>query len=322
MLNRIEDFIVRKFQNIVVVIEPRQLRQPALERAMAIAQIAGQSKVRILAVMPVFESSWDLSSLVSSKEKDEAREGIIKKHQKWLSAYLRIHAMGYEIEEKIVWTKTIGKEITAIAKDFCADAIIKSGDPHGILDAVMFTPLDWQLLRHSPVPVVIAKDHIWQPTGTIAVAVDLSDPEDPDLRRLNVRLLREAQELSFITRCKIHLVNAIPPVLPPASIDLPGFTPDLLSEQAVKEGCKNVLSFAARHRIPPEHCHIREGQPDDVIPTLCKELNPTMLFIGTSARKGIAVALIGNICEKVADELDCDVAVITPKAVVERIPYA
>lgn len=275
-----------------------------------------------MAVMPVFESSWDLGSLVSSREKDDEREKLIRKHKKWLDAYLRIHAMGFQIDTQVIWTKAIGREITAVAKDFCADIIIKSGDPHGILDALIFTPLDRQLLRHAPVPVVIAKDHIWTPTGTIAVAVDLSDPADPDLRRLNIRLLREAQELSFITRCEIHLINAIPPILPPASIDLPGFAPTILGEETIKEACKNVLSFAARHKIPPERCHIREGQVDSVIPALCQELNPTMLFIGTSARKGIAVALIGNICEKVADELDCDVAVITPKAVIERIPYA
>ncbi len=46
------------------------------------------------------------------------------------------------------------------------------------------TPLDWQMLRHSAVPVCIAKDHLWTPSGTIAVAVDLSDPDDEMLRWL------------------------------------------------------------------------------------------------------------------------------------------
>ena len=55
---------------------------------------------------------------------------------------------------------------------------------------------------------------------------------------------------------------------------------------------------------------------------MCTELKPTVLFIGTSARRGIAVALVGNICERVIDELICDVAVITPKAVLGRIPFA
>ncbi len=313
---------MRKFQKILVIIEPRQMRQPALERALALSTIAGKGRTEIMAVMPVYDFSWDLGTVVSDKGEEDVQEAVVRKHKKWLQAYLRIHAMGYDITQQVVWTKSIGKEITALAKDFCADCIIKTADSHKILNSVLFTPLDWQLLRHSPVPVLVAKDHIWEATGTIAVAVDFSDPDDISLRRLNTRLLREAQELSQLTRCQIHLVTAIPPVLPPASFDLPGFTPDLLSEEVLKEGCRQVLNFAARHKIKAENCHIREGQADDVIPSLCVQLNPTCLFIGTSARRGIAVALLGNICERVIDELSCDVAVITPKAVLERIPYA
>ena len=313
---------MKKFRNVLVIIETRQMRQPALERALALAQASGKDKVRITAVMPVFDFSWDLTSILSVEQEESMRESVIKKHQKWLDAYLRINAMGFDITSKVIWSKTIGKEITATAKEIGADLIVKTADVHGMLDSVIFTPLDWQLLRHSPVPVLIAKDQLWRPEGIIAVAVDLSDPSDMELRYINMRLLREAQELATITRCQIHLVNASPPVIPPASIDLPGFTPDLIGEEALKEGCKNALSFAARHRIPPERCHIREGQPDEVIPTLCTELKPTVLFIGTSARRGIAVALVGNICERVIDELNCDVAVITPKAVLGRIPFA
>ena len=313
---------MRKFHNILVIIESRQMRQPALERALAIAQALGRDKVHITAVMPVFDFSWDLTSILSVEQEEKMKDSVVTKYQKWLHGYLKINAMGYDIDEQIVWSKTIGKDITRIAKEISADLIIKASDIHGMLDSVLFTPLDWQLLRHSPVPVLIAKDQLWQPEGIIAVAIDLSDPEDMELRYINMRLLREAQEIATITRCQIHLVNAIPPIMPPASIDLPGFTPDLIGEEALKEGCKNVLSFAARHRITPERCHIREGQPDEVIPTLCTELKPTMLFIGTSARRGIAVALVGNICERVIDELNCDVAVITPKAVLGRIPFA
>ena len=81
-----------------------------------------------------------------------------------------------------------------------------------------------------------------------------------------------------------------------------------------------VLAFGARHKIPADNCHIREGLPDEIIPEICRELKPTALFLGTSAHKGLAVAVLGNICEKVIDELDCDVAVTTPKSVIRRIP--
>lgn len=313
---------MRRLKKILVVIEPKQMRQVALERAMALAQAAGKENRKIIAVMPVTEMTRDITSVLSVEPKEDIKAEVIAKSEKWLKSYLSIHAMGYDIETRIIWSKTIGKDIVKMAQEEGVNYLIKAHEVHGMFDSVLFTPLDWQLLRHAPVPVLIAKDHIWHPTGIIAVALDLSDPDDVEARQLNVRLLREAQEVSAIMHCKIHLLNAIPPILPPVSVDLPGFTPDLLGDAALKEGCKAVLSFAARHKIPAEYCHIREGQPDDVIPTLCAELNPTCLFIGTSARTGVAVALAGNICERVVDDLDCDCAVVTPKAVAERIPLS
>ena len=313
---------MKKFNKIMVIIEPKQMRQVALERGMALAQAAGKNSHQITAVLPITEFSWDLLSKLSVEEKSEMEASVIAKNDKWLKAYLSIHAMGFNIKTRVIVSKTPSKEITQIARDEAFDLIIKAHEVHGMLDSVLFTPLDWQLLRHSPTPVLIAKDHIWHPTGTIAMALDLSDPEDRELRFLNMRLLREAQELSRVMRCQIHILNAIPPLMPPATIDLPGFTPNLIGDAALKEGCKAVLSFAARHRIPADYCHIREGLPQDVIPALCSELKPMALFIGTSARKGIASALVGNICEKVVDDLACDVAVITPKAVISRLPLS
>ena len=306
----------------MVVIEPKQMRQVALERAMAISHAGGKASREIIAVMPVTELTRDLTSVLSVEPKEDIKEAVIAKSEKWLKAYLAIHAMGYDVKTRVIWSKSVGKDITQMAHAEGVDLLIKAHEVHGMFDSVFFTPLDWQLLRHAPVPVLIAKDHIWHPTGIVAIALDLSDPEDVQTRMLNMRLLREAQELCRIMHCQIHILNAIPPLMPPTSMNLPGFTPDLLGDAALKEGCKAVLSFAARHRIPAEHCHIREGQPDDVIPTLCAELKPTALFIGTSTRKGVAVALAGNICERVVDNLDCDVAVITPKAVIERVPMS
>lgn len=313
---------MRKLKKILVVIEPKQMRQVALERAMAISQASGKGTRKIIAVMPVTDFSWDLTSMLSVEQKDDMRDSVIAKHKKWLTAYLAIHAMGFNVEPRVIWSKTIGKDITKMAHQESVDLIIKTHEVHGMFDSVLFTPLDWQLLRHAPVPVLIAKDHIWHPTGKIAIALNVSGTEDHESRMLNMRLLREAQELSHIMHCEIHILNAIPPVMPPATIDLPSFTPSMMGDAALKEGCRAVLSFAARHRIPADCCHIREGHPDDVIPALCEELKPTALFIGTAARKGVAVALIGNICERVVDHLACDVAVITPKAVIERVPLA
>ncbi len=315
---------MRSFKKILAIIEPRQMRQFALERALALLTSQkhkeDSKKIEVIAIMPCFDNSWDLTSMLSIEHKEDIQQQLIKKHEKWLDAYLRINTIGYDIKSKVIWSKSLGVDIVEFAKENSIDLIIKSADIHGILDSVIFTPLDWQLLRHSPIPVLVAKDHIWHPTGKIAVAINLDSLDDISTKLTNIRLLREAQELSQLTKCQIHLVTAIPPIQPPSSIDMPGYMPTMVSDEMLKESCKTILSFAHRHRIDSSCVHIREGNPQDVIPMLCTQLKPTALFIGTSARTGIASAVLGNICEKVIDNLTCDVAVITPKAVLRKIP--
>ena len=116
--------------------------------------------LRIVAVMPVFDNSWDLTQVLSIEQTSEMKKNLLQKYKSWLDAYLSIHAMGVPIERKIIWSRSLGKELTAIAKEECCDILIKTADIHGILDSVIFTPLDWQLLRHSTVPVFIAQDHM------------------------------------------------------------------------------------------------------------------------------------------------------------------
>ena len=317
---------MKKIKTVIAVIEPGQMRQPALMRALSISQYykrqSGRRAPRIIALMPVYDFSKDISSVLSSAEEQKISNDLLHKKRAWLEAYLQVNAMGYEVETRVLWSKNAGKSITQTAKEEAADLIIKTADEHGFFDGVFFTPLDWQLLSSSAVPVYIAKDQVWAPTGIIAVAIAVPQEDDAMGRMLNMRMLREAQELSRLTRCRIHLINAIRPVISPAAMDLPGFTPQLLSEENIRESCRRVLSFASRHGIEPEECHIREGHPDEVIPAICHELRPTALFIGTSARRGLAMALLGNICQRVTDELDCDVAVVTPKSVMRKLPTA
>ena len=314
---------MKSIQNVMVVIEYKQLHQPALDRALALYNYAKSrnhdADFKITAVMPVSQDNWNLPSILAV-DKQEFEKNCKDKFMNWLSAFLSIHAMNVNIDKMVIYSKEVGKEIVSLAKDLCCDMLIKTADIHGIFDSVISTPLDWQMLRHSPVPVCIAKDHPFNPKGIIAVAVDLADPDYELTRLTNLRLLREAQYLAMFTGCRIVMINAITPLVPPVAVDMPGYTPDNLYDESIRESCKKALAFAARHKISPEDCHIAEGNLDDVIISKCRELNPTALFIGTSARNGLASAFIGNICERVSDSLECDLIVLTPKTVIRSVP--
>ena len=67
--------------------------------------------------------------------------------------------------------------------------------------------------------------------------------------------------------------------MPPIAVDIPGYTPQSMYDNALKDGCKKALEFASRHRIAASDCHIAEGSLDEVIVDECKKLNPTALFL-------------------------------------------
>ncbi len=55
--------------------------------------------------------------------------------------------------------------------------------------------------------------------------------------------------------------------------------------------------------------------PDDVIPSICEQINAKAVLIGSAGRSGIAAALIGNTCEEIVDDIDADLFVLNHKAI-------
>lgn len=307
--------------NILVIIEPSQIRQPALMRAISLYNIAKikNHEVKITAVLPIEKESFNIASVLAV-DKKQYHEEMLKKHSRWLKAYLSINAIDIKIDSRVIFSKTPGKAIALIAKDIGASLLIKSNEIHSILDNLFFTSLDTQMLRHAPIPVCIAKDIINTQKRPVAVAMDFSNPDDVILNYTNLRLLREAQKYALLTDGQIYLINAIAPVVPPVAVDLPGFNPEHLCSEIANQSKSTMFEFAKRHKINEENCLCKEGPLDEVILSLTENLNPSALFIGTSARKGISSYIIGNLCEDILDKTQCDVFVLTPKSVIRKIP--
>lgn len=307
--------------NILVIIEPFQLRQPALMRAISLYNVAKNKnqEIKITAVLPIEKESFNIASALAV-DKKQYHEELVKKQTRWLKAYLSINAIDIKIDSKVIFSKTPGKDIALIAKQIGASLLIKSNEIHSLLDSLFFTSLDTQMLRHAPIPVCIAKDIINTQKRPVAVAMDFSDPDDELLNYTNLRLLREAQKYALLTDAEIYLINAIAPVIPPVAVDLPGFNPEYLCSQIATHSKSAMIEFAKRHKLNEANCLSKEGPLDEVILSLVNSINPSALFIGTSARKGISSYIIGNLCEDILDNAQCDLFVLTPKSVIRNIP--
>ncbi len=303
---------MRQYNNILVIIEPKKDHQLALERALEIAHY--NPRVTVTALRLIYDFSNDVpfigkkSEITSHNDVEEVTkielESIIKtvidKHPDRSDVRDRIKTV-------VKWTRDVSEGMLLEANSGSYDLIIKGANHHGILDAIIFTPHDWNLLRHANIPVIIAKEHTWDEKSSIVVAVDFTSTEK---QTLNILLLREAQALSTITKAPIHLVNSAPVVLPTVMLEVPNYAPELYAESVLAEHKRRIIDFAAKHHIPEDQCHIAEGMPDDVLPKLCKRLNAATVYIGSHGRSGVKAALIGNTCEEIVDYINADLFVL------------
>jgi universal stress protein E len=300
---------MRKFKNILVIIEANSEKQLALQRALEIANFSSDTK--ITAFLVIYDFSYDLTLLLSKEEQDKMRDSIIQKNSEWLNdKVLKFKSTYPNIESKILWQRNCAEAILNEITSNDYDLVIKSPEEHGFLNSMLFTPLDWQILRMSNIPILIAKEHPWHENSNILVALNFADKSNKYQRLINLKLLRNAQILAKLTKGTIHLVNAAPPLIPTTIIEMPGFSPNLYSEALFNYNKEAITLFAKKHRIEPEHCYVKEGQPDDVIPELASELNACAILIGNAGRDGLTGAIIGNTCEQIIDDTNCDLLVI------------
>ena len=163
------------YQNMLVVIDPNQDDQPALRRAVYLHQRIGG---KIKAFLPIYDFSYEMTTLLSPDERTAMRQGVISQRTAWIHEQAKYYLnAGVPIEIKVVWHN---RPFEAIIQEVISgghDLVLKMAHQHDRLEAVIFTPTDWHLLRKCPSPVWMVKDQPWPEGGKALVAVDLASEE-------------------------------------------------------------------------------------------------------------------------------------------------
>ncbi|ENI1578839.1 universal stress protein UspE, partial [Shigella flexneri] len=139
------------YQNMLVVIDPNQDDQPALRRAVYLHQRIGG---KIKAFLPIYDFSYEMTTLLSPDERTAMRQGVISQRTAWIHEQAKYYLnAGVPIEIKVVWHN---RPFEAIIQEVISgghDLVLKMAHQHDRLEAVIFTPTDWHLLRKCPSPV-------------------------------------------------------------------------------------------------------------------------------------------------------------------------
>lgn len=298
------------YQNILVVIEPDKENQEALRRAVYLVKKNGG---RIKAFLTVFDFTYDVTTLLSQEERMAMRQSAIDKRVEWIQHLSRFYLEeGIPIDIKVVWDNQPLQAIIDEVVNSKHDLLLKEAHQLDRFEAVIFTPLDWKILRKCPCPVWMVKDQPWPEQGKALVAVNLSSDE-PEYESLNDTLIKESIALAHnVDQTEVHLVGAYPEAAMSIAVELPEFNPSVYENAIRGQYLIAMKALRQKYSIGEELTHVEQGLPEQVIPQVADEINAGIVVLGTMGRTGLSAAFIGNTTERVVGNLKCDLLAIKP----------
>lgn len=182
---------------------------------------------------------------------------------------------------------------------------------------------DWELLRQSPVPVLVVKTAKLYESPRILAAIDPSHTFSKTAQ-LDDSILRMGERIANATRGRLHVVHSYVPTLmglTPAELSTPDATAKIiaLSERAAKQRFDKALRSARLGSLPPGRRHIVGQHSMDAIPRVARDLGCSLVVMGAMSRSGFKRMFIGNTAEQVLDALPCDVLILKPAGFATRV---
>jgi len=295
------------FNKIFVVLEPQQQEQLAFNRAVYLAKATGAS-------LHLFVCAYDIAIGIATFLSGAQRENIIRTvidgNKVMVETLARkLKSDDIEVTTEVIWRRQASESIITALKDSGCDLLIKKAKLHSRVQEVIFSHIDWNILRFATCPVLLVKNGQWDEIGQVLAAVNAA-PEDAVHTELNNKILEAARYLASKLDFELHLVSAYPapPIYLPMSSD--GKNPVNYRKKMSKMVADNTGKFARQFSVEDEHVHLVEGPVDWVIPTVSRDIVAEFVVMGTVARQRMGGMALGNTAEHILDELNCDVLVL------------
>lgn len=311
---------MKNLRRILVAIKsPAARTQPALRKAAHLAAACGARLELFHAISdPVYLDAFALEGLSLQQTQKQWRERVLARLEK-LAAPLRDD--GITVGVSTEWDFPAYEAVIRRAERTDADLIVaeRHGTRHLMPWLLRFN--DWELLRRSPVPVLLVKRaQPWRKPAVLA-AIDPSHSFAKPAK-LDAEILAAANLLSVTLGGSLHVTHAWPGAMLPTERLSP--LSASLTASMEKRATRNARSeFAAaleRAGISNAKRHFVAGHAVDVIPAVARKQRASVVVMGAISRSGLKRLVVGNIAEQVLDALPCDVLVVKPSDFKARVP--
>jgi universal stress protein E len=308
------------YKSLLLIVSPEMQHTPAWLRATELARKTGaRLHLCLVDYKPAIANLRHIDDSVMRLAADNYM-GI---RLRWLeSEAASLARQGIKADCSAVWGKAACEIIVAAALEKKPDLVIKDVVETGPVQRTIFTPLDWQLLRMCPTPLLLVNPQAGlQPKRIIAAIDPMEDGDTPN--ELNAHILRAALAMAIQCDAQLHAVYAYPrPDLPDEPVA--GAQPthyEKIRRDARAMHLKAFERLMDSHSVPAEQRHFLEGKETEIaISEFADRLDTDVVVLGTVYRGTVDRLMMGSTAERLLYRLDCDVLALKPGDFGKQLP--
>ncbi len=292
-----------QYQRLLLIINPALRHSPAINHAAALAKASGASLHIAALVKPL-----EILSLLDEGVQEKARESYLQDHRDWLkNQAANLNALGLKVTTEVMWADDMKQDILDHVTEMQPDLLIKEVQHESALKRAFFTPLDWHLLRHCPIPVYLVGGGGHALPRKVVAAVDASDAAPAD-SELNERIIQQATNLALQCDAELHLLYACD-LSGVYLADMGGLAlPDITKELRTTEE-QSFSKLAGRYGVPSDRRHFVLGHPVAALSDFANEQQVDVIVMGRVQYHGLE-KLLGSTTEHILYQVPCSVLAV------------
>jgi nucleotide-binding universal stress UspA family protein len=323
---------MKRFKNILCVMESEDACQSTLERAMTLAE-NNQATVTVASVTERLKLIGGMPG--GGSIPPDLQDRVTAAQIQWLETLVEPYRERIEVDT-LVLTGTPFLEIIRDVLRNGRDLVIKCPESPDWLDRFLASD-DMHLLRKCPCPVWQVKPETNVSYQRILAAVDVDDSYPPKelktLQALNTMIMELAGSMAVSEFAELHVVH-VWHAFAESALRHSAFMSQ--SEDEVNAYVEEVQRHHAQRldklmretstRLGPDameylkpQLHQLKGWARQEIPALAKRLRVDCIVMGTVARTGVRGFFIGNTAESILGQIDCSVLAIKPPGFVTPV---
>ncbi|MBT8428750.1 MAG: universal stress protein [Gammaproteobacteria bacterium] len=322
---------MKRFQDILCVLEHGDQSKDALARAVTLAQ-NNQASLTAVAVAEIVTAGIGMPE--GGPISADLQEALVSARAQELESLVDPYRKRIAIETRVL----IGVPFLEIIREVLRsghDLVIKAPENPDWLER-LFGSDDMHLLRKCPCPVWLIKHQAPKSYRRILAAVDTDDdhPKEELKTRhaLNEQILQMASSLALSDFAELHVVHVW----------------RALGESAMQgaflhASAKEIVAYVEQTRLKHEaglqnvvremvgttgtdavdflkpQSHLLKGSARKEIPALAKRIGADLIVMGTVGRTGVPGFFMGNTAEAILDQIDCSVLAVKPPGFVTPV---